>query len=150
LLWAWLYRAWPRCLKVMVLVKPATVIHWHRQGFRRYWRWRSRSERPGRPGVNREVRDLIRQMSREKSLGCTMEPRRVANAWNQSRSINRGQVYGQAPLTTVARLENFPAQSRWRRRFVGSVRRTHYLVQTAVRLADPASRPQAASKDQRH
>jgi putative transposase len=47
----------------MVLVKPAAVIQWHRQGFRRYWRWRSGSQRPGRPGVNREIRDLIRQMS---------------------------------------------------------------------------------------
>jgi len=68
LLWAWLYRAWPRCLKVMVLVKPATVIQWHRQGFRRYWRWRSCSRRVGRPGVNREIRDLIRQMSVANSL----------------------------------------------------------------------------------
>src|SRR5271167_639792 len=58
LLWAWLYRTWPRCLKVMVLVKPATVLQWHRQGFRKYWRWRSRSQRAGRPGVNREIRDL--------------------------------------------------------------------------------------------
>jgi hypothetical protein len=47
----------------MVLVKPATVIQWHRQGFRRYWRWRSCSRRVGRPGVKREIRDLIRQMS---------------------------------------------------------------------------------------
>jgi hypothetical protein len=62
-LWGWLYRIWPRCLKVLVLVKPATVIQWHRQGFRRYWRWRSCSRRVGRPGVNREIRDLIRQMS---------------------------------------------------------------------------------------
>jgi putative transposase len=62
-LWSWLYRVWPRCLKVMVLVKPATVIQWHRQGFRRYWRWRSRSQRAGRPEVNREIRELIRQMS---------------------------------------------------------------------------------------
>jgi hypothetical protein len=60
LLWVWLYRLWPRCLEVMVLVKPATVVQWHRQGFRLYWRWRSRS---GRPSVNREIRDLIRQMS---------------------------------------------------------------------------------------
>jgi transposase InsO family protein len=44
----------------MVLVKPATVVQWHRQGFRLFWRWRSRS---GRPSVDREVRDLIRQMS---------------------------------------------------------------------------------------
>jgi len=38
------------------------VLKWHRQGFRRYWRWRSRLQRPGRPGVNREIRELIQQM----------------------------------------------------------------------------------------
>src|SRR5216683_587589 len=43
LLWVWLYRLWPRCLDTMILVNPATVIQWHRQGFRLYWRWRSRS-----------------------------------------------------------------------------------------------------------
>jgi putative transposase len=43
-----------------VLVKPATVVQWHRQGFRLFRRWRSRS---GRPSVEREIRDLIRQMS---------------------------------------------------------------------------------------
>jgi putative transposase len=65
LLWVWLYRLWPRCLDTMVLVKPATVIQWHRQGFRLYWRWRSKS---GRPSVNREVRDLIRQMNAANPL----------------------------------------------------------------------------------
>ncbi len=40
LLWAWLYRLWPSGLNAMALVKPATVVQWHRQGFRRYWRWR--------------------------------------------------------------------------------------------------------------
>ncbi len=60
LLWIWLYRLWPGCLEVMVLVKPATVVQWHRQGFRLFWRWRSRS---GRPSVDREIRDLIRQIS---------------------------------------------------------------------------------------
>jgi len=34
LLWVWIYRLWPRCLDTMVLVKPATVVQWHRQGFR--------------------------------------------------------------------------------------------------------------------
>lgn len=38
-LWVWLYRVWPQVLNAMVLVKPATVVHWHRQGFRLYWRW---------------------------------------------------------------------------------------------------------------
>lgn len=45
----------------MVLVKPATVVQWHRKGFRLYWRWRSR--RLGRPRTGAEIRDLIRQMS---------------------------------------------------------------------------------------
>ena len=65
LLWVWLYRVWPRCLKVMVLVKSATVVQWHRAGCRLYWRWRSRA---GRPRAAREVRDLIRQMSRANPL----------------------------------------------------------------------------------
>ena len=65
LLWIWLYRAWPRCWSIMVLVKPATVIQWHRQGFRLYWRWRSRS---GRPSADREVRKLIREMSSANPL----------------------------------------------------------------------------------
>jgi putative transposase len=43
LLWVWLYRIWPRCLPTMLLVKPATVVQWHRQGFRLFWRWSSRS-----------------------------------------------------------------------------------------------------------
>jgi putative transposase len=60
LLWVWFYRLWPRCLDTMVLVKPATVVQWHRQGFRLLWRWRSRS---GRPSVDREIRKLIREMS---------------------------------------------------------------------------------------
>ena len=47
----------------MVLVKPVTVIQWHRKGFRLYWRWRSRSGHPGRPKTPRETRDLIRKMS---------------------------------------------------------------------------------------
>jgi putative transposase len=65
LLWVWLYQLWPRCLDTMVLVKPATVVQWHRQGFRLFWRWRSRS---GRPSVDREVRDLIRLMNTANPL----------------------------------------------------------------------------------
>ena len=57
--WIWLYRIWPRCLNAMVLVKPATVVSWHRKGFRLFWRWRSKS---GRPSVDRETRAPIRQM----------------------------------------------------------------------------------------
>ena len=68
LLWMWLYRIWPRALNAMVLVKPATVIQWHRKGFRLYWRWRSRSRSVGRPKVSSETRYLIRQMSMANPL----------------------------------------------------------------------------------
>src|SRR5260370_18474199 len=61
LLWVWLYRTWPQVLNTMVLVKPATVLQWHRKGFRLYWRRRSRHL--GRPKMSREIRDLIRKMS---------------------------------------------------------------------------------------
>ena len=68
LLWMWLYRIWPQALNAMVLVKPATVIQWHRKGFRLYWRCRSRSRSVGRPKVSSETRDLIRQMSMANPL----------------------------------------------------------------------------------
>jgi putative transposase len=61
LLWVWLYRVWPKVLNAMVLLKPATVVQWHRKGFRLYWRWGSR--RLGRPRMSTEIRDLIRRMS---------------------------------------------------------------------------------------
>src|SRR5258708_1634954 len=61
LLWVWLYRIWPQILNTMMLVKPATVVQWHRKGFRLYWRRRSRHL--GRPKMNREIRDLIGKMS---------------------------------------------------------------------------------------
>ena len=67
MLWVWLYRIWPRVLDAMVLVKPATVVQWHRKGFRLYWRRRSRHL--GRPRTSREIRDLIRTMSQAEDSG---------------------------------------------------------------------------------
>jgi putative transposase len=65
-LWVWLYRVQPQLLDTLVLVKPTTVIGWHRQGFRIYWRWRSR--RSGRSKTSAEIRDLIRRMSAANPL----------------------------------------------------------------------------------
>jgi len=68
LLWVLLYRIWPQVIDAMVLVKPSTVVQWHRKGFRLYWRWRSRSRLLGRPRTSTEIRDLIRQMSTANPL----------------------------------------------------------------------------------
>jgi len=63
-----LRRFWTEWAKVLVIVKPDTVMRWHRAGFRRYWKWRSRRLRPGRPGVFPEIRELIRNMCRANPL----------------------------------------------------------------------------------
>src|SRR5215475_4793482 len=66
-LFIWLYRRCPRLLGVITIVRPETIVRWHRMGFAAYWRWKSRSPR-GRPRIGKEVRDLIRRMSFENPL----------------------------------------------------------------------------------
>ncbi|UCF67234.1 MAG: DDE-type integrase/transposase/recombinase [Acidobacteriota bacterium] len=68
LFWTILHRAWPRWRDPLVLVKPETVIRWHRAGFRRYWRWKSRLRRGGRPRVDVDIRHLIRRMVKENPI----------------------------------------------------------------------------------
>jgi hypothetical protein len=66
-LFVWLYRWFPSVLDVVAIVRPETIIRWHRAGFGAYWRWRSRS-RVGRPKVSAELRTLIGEMSRANAL----------------------------------------------------------------------------------
>jgi transposase InsO family protein len=66
-LFIWLYRRCPRILDAMTIVRPETVVRWHRMGFAAYWRWKSRPL-GGRPRIDKEVRDLIRRMSFENPL----------------------------------------------------------------------------------
>ena len=68
LLWVILSRILPNWREVLVIVKPETVVGWHRKGFRLFWTWKSKQRRGGRPLVPREVRDLIRRISRENPL----------------------------------------------------------------------------------
>jgi len=67
--WTSLRQVWPRWAEVLVVVKPETVIGWHRAGFRLYWRWRSQS-RGGRPKITHEIRALIRRMADEDAGWC--------------------------------------------------------------------------------
>jgi hypothetical protein len=62
-----LYRWFPSILQVLTIVRPETLVRWHRAGFRRYWRWKSKA-RGGRPRIEMELRALIRQMSTENQL----------------------------------------------------------------------------------
>jgi hypothetical protein len=62
-----LYRWFPSVLKAITIIRPETLVRWHRAGFRRYWRWKSGSL-GGRPKIDAELRALIRRMSAENPL----------------------------------------------------------------------------------
>ena len=66
-LMVWLTRLWPSLIGLTRVVEPDTILRWHRAGFRAYCRWRS-GGRPGRPKIDRELRDLIRQMSKDNPI----------------------------------------------------------------------------------
>jgi putative transposase len=64
-LWVCLSRLWNDWRSALAIVRPETVMAWHRAGFRLFWTWKVRHGQPGRPVLSRQVRDLIRQMCRE-------------------------------------------------------------------------------------
>src|SRR5256712_5649807 len=61
--WLWLSNRWSGWRQALHLVRPETVIRWHRQGFRAFWTWKSHRGRPGRPLVGSEIADLVRAMA---------------------------------------------------------------------------------------
>src|SRR6516225_7030299 len=65
LLWVSLSHIWRDWRSALVIVKPQTVVAWHRMGFRLFWTWKVRQGQPGRPAIACETRDLIRRMLRE-------------------------------------------------------------------------------------
>jgi putative transposase len=67
ILWVWLARCWTHWRSGLLIVQPATVLAWHRQGFRLYWRWKSRANSVGRPRLDAEIRRLIRRMAHENA-----------------------------------------------------------------------------------
>jgi hypothetical protein len=139
MVFAGLYALAPNVIDALKIVKPDTVIRWHRAGFRAYWRWKSRVP-GGRPRTAAEIRQLIREMS-------------IANPlWGAPRihgeSLKLGIDFRQ---TTVAKymakrrrppsqLEDLPLQSCQRHCLNGPVRRADCLVSTVVWIADPAAR----------
>ena len=78
--WAWLCEIWNDWRSSLVIVKPETVIAWHRKSFRLFWTWKIRFGQPGRSAVPQEVRDLIRRMSRENPLWGAP---RIDGAWSR-------------------------------------------------------------------
>jgi hypothetical protein len=92
-LWVLLSRTWTRWSDALIIVKPATVIRWHRAGFRWYWAWPSRAK-GGRPAIDPEVRALIRRMATANPWGAPRihgELLKLAPAVDQAVSHSRRQ-----------------------------------------------------------
>jgi len=104
--WAWLSRVWPPWREVLVIVQPETVIAWRRRRFREYWVRLSRSGKPGRPAVPREIRDLIRRVSTANPL------------WGAPRIVGElGKIGIDLPKSTVAKYmvrQRKPPSATWR------------------------------------
>jgi putative transposase len=66
--WRLLSRFWGNWKETLVIVRPETVLRWHRKKFASYWTRLSRRNRPGRPGKDREIRELIRRIANANIL----------------------------------------------------------------------------------
>jgi hypothetical protein len=107
-----LYRYFPDIGNAVAIIRPETVIRWHRMGFRAWWRWKSRNP-GGRPKIDRELRDLVRRMSEENPLwGAPPNPRRTAQAGLRCRAVDCFKIHAPGTKTAFARLEDISTQSR--------------------------------------
>jgi putative transposase len=103
-LWVLLSRRWSGWKDALIVVKPATVVKWHRAGFRRYWTWRSRPK-GGRPSTDPEVRELIKQMA-------------TANMWGAPRIhgelLKLGIQISEATVSKYLPRRRMPPSQTWR------------------------------------
>ena len=80
--WVILSYLWPGWRHALVIVRPETVIGWHRKGFRLFWTWKSRRGKPGRPpGVEGNPRSGPRDVSGEHVVGCASDSWGAFEAW---------------------------------------------------------------------
>src|ERR1700675_2789157 len=109
LVFAGLYRLAPGVLDALKIVRPETVIRWHRAGFRAYWRWKSRprSGRPKDPAGNPSAHS--RDQSRQPIMGRTTDSWRASQARHRCRTNHRCKVYGEGKATPVPRVEDVPS-----------------------------------------
>ena len=106
LVFAGLYRLAPGVLDALKIVRPETVIRWHRAGFRAYWRWKSRP-RSGRPTTPLEIRQLIREISLANPLwGAPRLHGEASQARHRCRTNHRCKVYGEGKAIAVPRVED--------------------------------------------
>src|SRR2546429_9012966 len=88
-----LYRWFPSILKAITIIRPETLVRWHRAGFRRYWQWKYRSL-GGRPQIDADLRALIRRMSVDNFARAREGVTRKQHLLNRDGSIPTANVGG--------------------------------------------------------
>ena len=146
LVFAALYRVSPGVLDGLKILKPQTVIRWHRAGFRAYWRWKSRP-RGGRPKIPADIRQLIRDMSAANPLWGA--PRIHGELLKLGIDVGQTTVAkymaSQEKTAPVAGLEDLSARSCRRHCVDGFVRSPDNLVSAVVWISNLAAFPPRAS-----
>ena len=144
-----LYRWFPAILKVLTIIRPETLVRWHRAGFRRYWRWKSLPG-GGRPQIETDLRALIRRMSIDNPL------------WGAPRIhgelLKLGFEVAQSSVAKYMVKRRGPPSQGWR-----TFLRNHapdiaamdlfvdnYWLRPALCLCHHSTRPQRPGLDQRH
>ena len=112
-LFVWLYRGFPHMLDAIMILRPETIVRWHRKGFSAFWRWKS-CPVGGRPQIDKEVRDLIRRMSFENPLWGA--PHIHVEARLRRRPVDSLEVHDTEARSTVANMEDLPSRPRRRDR----------------------------------
>ena len=98
-----------------MIVRPETVVSWHRKGFRLFWAWISRRRRTGRPQASREITALIRKMATANPFwGATRIHGELLQAGHPHLGTNRVSTSTQKSQTSFSNLEGIPRQSRER------------------------------------
>src|SRR4249919_1594417 len=110
LIFVGLFRLVPNTIKALTIVKPDTVVRWHRASFRLYWRWKSR-HRCGRPTVPLEIRRLIRDMSIANPLwGAPRIHGELLKLGIDIGQTSGGQVFGAEEGPSLAGMEDVSSQ----------------------------------------
>ena len=106
-----LYRWFPSILDALTIIRPETLLRWHRAGFRQYWRWKSR-RRAGRPQIQEELRTLIQQMNAENPLwGAPRIHGELLKLGFRGFSIDRRQIHGQTAAAAEPGMAHVSMQS---------------------------------------
>src|SRR5438132_4499108 len=148
--WVVLSRLWKSWRNSLRMVRPETVVGWHRQGFRRYWAWKSRRRR-GRPAIGTELRHLIRRMSRANPLwGAPRIHGELLKLGSDGIAGDGLEVHAPAAAAAVAGVAHIFEESRQGSDRVGFLHGAHSDLSGPVRARGAEPRPASAGAFQCH